>query len=59
MFNGYKWLGRILEVREDRGFVDHAQHQDTAAESSTTTATTAATMSPKIDKGSVIEEQVL
>ncbi|KAL7335401.1 hypothetical protein PS15p_200880 [Mucor circinelloides] len=59
MFNGYKWLGRILEVREDRGFVDHAQHQDTAAESSTTTATAAATMSPKIDKGSVVEEQLV
>lgn len=58
MFNGYKWLGRILEVRGDRGFVDHAQQQDIALDSSATTTATAATMSPKTEKGSVLEEQV-
>ncbi|KAL9541756.1 hypothetical protein MBANPS3_008949 [Mucor bainieri] len=61
MFNGYKWLGRILEVREDRGFVDHIQRQDTAVDSSTTTTTTTvATMSPKTEKEpSLVEEQQL
>lgn len=59
MFNGYKWLGRILEVRGDRGFVDHVQQQDTAMDSSTTAAMTVATMSPKTERGSVVEEQVL
>ncbi|CAO3632196.1 unnamed protein product [Mucor fragilis] len=59
MFNGYKWLGRILEVRGDRGFVDHAQQQDIALDSSATTTATAATMSPKTEKGSVLEEQLV
>lgn len=58
MFNGYKWLGRILEVRGDRGFVDYAQQQDTALDPSATTTTPVATMSPKAEKGSVLEEQV-
>jgi RNA recognition motif-containing protein len=34
-YNGYKWLGRVLEVRADRGFVDnekknHATREETA-----------------------------
>ncbi|KAK4517974.1 uncharacterized protein ATC70_001323 [Mucor velutinosus] len=59
MFNGYKWLGRILEVRGDRGFVDHTQQQVAAVDSSTTTATTVTTMSPKAEKGSMVEEQLV
>ncbi|GAN01676.1 RNA-binding domain-containing protein [Mucor ambiguus] len=59
MFNGYKWLGRILEVRGDRGFVDHAQQQDTAVDSSTVTRTTVATTSPKTEKESVVGEQLV
>lgn len=28
MFNNYKWQGRILEVRGDRGFVENKNHND-------------------------------
>lgn len=29
MFNNYKWQGRILEVRGDRGFVENSKnHSD-------------------------------
>jgi hypothetical protein len=54
MFNGYKWQGRILEVRGDRGFVDNAIHQDTT----TLDSLTATTMSPKTGKEPLVDEKV-
>lgn len=55
MFNGYKWQGRILEVRGDRGFVDNATHQDTT----TLDSSTAATMSPKTGKEPLMDEKLV
>ena len=54
MFNGYKWQGRILEVRGDRGFVDNAIHHDTTTLDSSATAT----MSPKTDEKPLMDEKV-
>lgn len=28
MFNGYRWNGRIIEVREDRGFVENNKQDE-------------------------------
>lgn len=29
MLHNFKWFGRILEVREDRGYVDHLNYPST------------------------------